>query len=235
MRTLRLAALVTVGLWALLLTVRSDLLDDVAGVFNTIISIPGDVVRAIYNAIRGVFDFFGRLTDLLGSAWDWMVNGIEWLGSRAGWLAESAWSSLSWAIGTWAPHLAQWAWWKASHYALGLAHDVEQLAKGLVSDAIRFLQGAIRTVEGWARTAFGAVWGEIKKAADWIAQATVYVFGILAHPARLAAWVVDYLVVPLAKFVISNSAPVIRWLARGFLSFAPDIVHTLEDALASIL
>ena len=235
LRALRLVAVLTLALWAVLVSLREDLLGDIAGVFNSIVSIPCDVLRAIWHAITGVVNFFGRLADILGGAWDFMVNGFEWLGDRASWLAGATFQSLGWVIGHWAPGLASWALGKAVGWAQGAVHTVERWVSALVSDALRWARGAINTVEGWARDTFRAVWGEIKKAADWIAQAGGYVFGILAHPTRLVQWILADLVAPLLDYLIQAGAPVFAWILRGFRTVLPELAHTLEDVLAKVL
>lgn len=213
----------------------ADILDDVAGVFNTITSIPGAVVRAIYHAIASVFGFFSRIGTVLDAAWDWMVNGFEWLGDRMVWAAGAAFNTISWVVTRWVPMAAHWALGKAVAYAIGAAKAVEHYAAGLVHDAIRFLTGALHTVESWARGAFRLVTGELSKIVKWIAQAGKYVFGILSHPTRLVAWILPDLLVPLIKFVIQSSAPVIRWLIGAFVHLAPELATTLEDAIAKLL
>ena len=235
LRSLRLLALAAAALWVALLTVRADIFDDIAGAFNTIVSIPATVVRAIYHAIKAVFDFFGHLGTILDAAWDWMVNGIEWLGSRAAWLATSLWADLKWLIESWIPYAIGWVGHWAASFAQKIVHELGRFVVGLVNSAVRFLRGLIHTVEKWAKDAFNLVWGEIKKAASWIAHATFYVFTLLAHPDRLVSWILGHLIVPLVKFIITASAPIIRWLIHGIVRLLPELVHTLEDAIAGIL
>lgn len=232
---LRILLLFAIGVRLAVQLVRGDILGDIAGVFDTITSIPGAVVRAIYHAIAGVFGFFSRLGTVLDSAWDWMVNGIEWLGDRAVWVAGAAFNTISWLITRWVPMAAHWALGKAVAYAIGAAKAVEHFASSLVHDAIRFLSGVIHTVEQWARAAFRFLTGELGKVLKWIAAAGRYVFGILAHPQRLVAWIIPDLLVPLIKFAITSSAPIIRWLIGATAHLLPELATTLEDAISRIL
>lgn len=232
-----LRALLVVGLALRLVVVLSrwDIWDWISGAFGTITSIPGDVVSTIWRAIKGVGDFFGHLNQLVDAAWDWMVNGVEWLGSRAAWAAGAAFNTISWLVTRWVPMAAHWALGKAVAYAIGAVRQLEKWASTLVGDAVRFLRGLIRTVEAWARSAFRFVTGELGKVLKWIAQAGRYVFGILAHPARLVAWIIPDLMVPLLKFLVTRSAPIIRWLIGAFVHLAPELATTLEQAIAKLV
>lgn len=232
---LRVIVLALVATRVLVSLARLDIFDWAAGAFNAITSIPGDVVRTIWQAIKGVGDFFGRINELVTSAWDWVVNGVEWLGSRAVWAAGATFNVLTWLTTRWVPMAAHWALGKAVAYAIGAFNQLEKWVTGLLDGAVRWLKGAIRTVEDWAKSAFRFITGELGKVLKWIAAAGGYVFGILAHPDRLVAWIIPDLLVPLIKFIVSNSAPVIRWLIGAFVHLAPELATTLEDALAKIL
>ncbi len=235
MRQLRLLVLVTAALWVVLLTARADIFDTISGWFNTITSIPGDVVRKIYGAVKGVFDFFSHVGQILDGAWDWMVNGFEWLGDRAAWLAGATFNTARWLLATWIPDAVNWAVGTVGRYALGLVDDLRKWVTARFDDVVRFFRGLIHDVEQWARRTFERIWEEIRKAADWIAKATTLVFGILAHPGRLVDWIIGSLVVPLIKWLIESAAPVIAWLARSIIQLAPTILNTIEHAIADIL
>lgn len=232
---LRLAALCLVLARVVVLCMRLDIFDTIAGAFNAITSIPGDVVRTIYNAIKSVWGFFAHVAEVLDSAWDWMVNGVEWLGSRAEWLGGAAFNVLTWLTTRWIPMAAHWALGQAVAYAIGAVKQVERWVSSLVAGAVRILRGLINTVEHWARTAFRAVTGEIGKLITWTVQAGKYVFGILAHPQRLVAWIIPDLLVPLLKFLVSSSAPVVRWLIGAAAHLLPELATTLEDAISKLI
>ena len=232
---LRLAVLVTVGLVAILRAGPLSVLDWVAGAFNTITAIPGDVVRLLYRAIRGVFHFASGIFDLVGGAWDWMVNGIEWVGSRAVWAVESTFNGLRWIVTHWVPMAARWALDGAVRFARAGLHDLERWAAGMVRSAVRFLHGLIRTVEHWAQAAIRDVWHTLTAAANWIAHATWYVFDLVAHPGRLAQWVAGSIVQPVLRWLLSSSEGVLKWLVRQLPSATEELAHVLEDVFSSIL
>ena len=231
----RALVIVALAVRVAVMVLDGDVLDSIAGALNSVISIPGDAIRAVYNAVKSVWDFFGHLTQLVGAAWDWMVNGVEWLGDRAGWLGSSVWGLGKWLIERWVPMAAHWALGQAAALAYGLAKSVENIARGLVSAAVRFLRGLVHTLETWARDAVRFLLGEIGKIGSWIARAGKYVFGLVAHPARLVDWILPALLTPLLKFLIGSSAPVIRWLIGAFVKLAPELASTLEKAVADLL
>lgn len=232
---LRLLLLVLIAARLAVRLMPADILDDIAGVFNSITSIPGDVVRSIWNAIKSVFGFFAHLDTILDSAWDWMVHGVEWLGDRAVWLGGAAFNGLTWVVTRWVPMAVHWALGKAVAYTIGAVKLVEHWVTSTVNAVVKFLRGLIHQVETWARDAFRAVTHELGKIIRWIAAAGRYVFGILAHPGRLVAWIMPDLLVPLIKFVIRSSAPVIRWLIGAAVHLLPELATTLEEAIAKIL
>lgn len=232
---LRGLVLVVVLFRVVLLVAPADILDTIAGVFNTVTSIPAAAVRAVWHAVKGVWDFFTHLSELLSGAWNWMVNGVEYLGDRAARLGEAAFNGLTWIAVHWVPQAVHWALGKAVAYAIGAVRKAEHWVAGLVADVVRQLLKIVRTVEGWARHAVSVLLRDIRRIGEWIIHATVLVFGILAHPARLVQWILAELLVPLIRYVASRSAPVWRWLLGAMVHLAPEFAHTIEDVLARIL
>lgn len=232
---LRRLLLILLLLRAIVAALDADVFDSIASAFNTITSIPGDVVRTIWGAIKGVGDFFGHLNQLVDSAWNWMVNGVEWLGDRTVWALGSVFTTMSWLVTRWVPMAAHWALGTAVAVAYGLAKQVEHFASSAVHALDRVLTGVIHDLSKWARAAVGFILRELGKAAGWISKATGYVFGILAHPDRLVQWFLAALIVPLIKWLIASSAPVIRWLLGEFVKFTPELAATIEDAISKLI
>lgn len=235
LRTVRLTVLVTVALAALLASLPAGLWDDVTGFFGGLISDVGHVVTAVQRAVRQVIDWFGRLGQLADSAWDWMVNGVEWLGDRAVAVGAGVLHLATWLIERWVPMAAHWALGKAAALALGLYHTVSRWVTGLVNTVIRWVRGLVAELWSFIRGFWRTAWAAITKAANWIARATFYVFGLVAHPDRLAAWIAAHIIEPVVRWLVNAGQGVIRWLVRQTVSLLWDFAHVIERALAGLI
>ena len=232
---IRLAALATVALVALVRTLRAGLWGDITGFFGGVVSDVTHAIRAVLQAVRSVVNWFGRLGQLADSAWDWMVNGVEWLGDRAARIGESLFNLGKWLIERWVPMAVHWALGQAASLALGLYHTVRNWVTGLVNSVIRWVHGLINTVWSFIRGFWRTVWAAVTKAANWIARATFYVFDLVAHPDRLATWLAGHIVEPVIRWLVNAGEGVLRWIVKQTVSLLGDFAHVLERVFAGLI
>lgn len=187
-----------------------------------------DAVKALYHLAVGVFD-------LVGGAWDWMVNGLGWLGNNLiGGMARLL-------------HLLEWVALHAIPEGLAWAfHQGVRFARKAVHDALTFALAALHTVEHWtvgqlahlwhwATSETRRLWGVVTSVWNWIERTARHAVNLVLHPDRLAAWILGSLVLPLARFAIESSAPIIVWAFKRASTLMPALAHTLEDALAKLI
>lgn len=194
-----------------------------------------DLVAKAKAAVRSVLIFASTVFGLVGGAWDWMVNGIGWLGNNLIGALARLLHLLEWLALHAIPEGLQWVLGRATHLAAVALHSARS-----------FLEGLVHSIGHWALHELTRLWrfatGELKRA--WHTIATVWNFiehtarravDLVEHPDKLVHWILASLVLPLIRFLLEASAPLLVILFKAFKREAVAFAHTLEDVLAKVI
>ena len=207
----------------------------VGGFFSGAASAIAGGATAVYNAIKLVWHFAAEVFSLVGGAWDWMVNGVGWIGDNLIGFAARVLHGLEWLLLHVIPEGLKWLFAKAVRFTRVAVATVEHALSVALGAAVRWARGALNTLEHWARAAVrwltriaGEAWSFVENVGKRIAA-------LVLHPERLVAWILGALVLPLLRFFIEASAPLLVWLFRAFVRESAAFAHTLEDVLSKVI
>lgn len=197
-------------------------------------SVP-DLAARVYHAISAAVHFILHLTDLVGGAWDWMITGANAIGSQIiGW-ADQAYHTLKWLAVKALPQAAHWALNQAVKWAKAAVIGAEHLAHSALVKAERWTVGLVGDLRRWARGKVRAIERTLTGIYNWFVHHARKAVDLIEHPKKLVAWIIPDLVLPLVKWLIRSSAPIVVFLAKSAATVAPEIAHTVEDAMSKIL
>lgn len=211
------------------------ILEALASVFGAAVHGIADLAAKVWNAIRSVYVFASTVFDLVGTAWDWMINGLGWLGDNIVGLAARVWHLVEHVALVIIPNAVRWALGHAIKWAAAAVAEAKHLLNVAINEARRFLHGLINELRSWAVTAFHFVLGLAHAAGHWISTAGAFLWRVVSRPERLVQWILGALVLPLLRFLIEASAPILALLFRAFRREAVAFAHTLEDVLHRLL
>ena len=194
-----------------------------------------DIVAAIQARLSSIWStstgFWTRIRTGLGSL---RAAGAGWINSHLGWLVSLA-TTLQWVILVYVPR-------KAFQFASDVktwATDEIQSAKNLASSALTaartFLLGLINAVIAgvnnlttWALGAVSALNSNVGKLLD-------RVFGVLATPERLVAWILGALVSALVDWAKQHAISLGRAIIATRAQIILDSLGLLEDLVNRII
>jgi hypothetical protein len=191
--------------------------------------------EVVWTAVKSVYNFAAGIFSLVGAAWDWMVNGVGWLGDNLIGAAARILHTLEWVTLHMIPRAVAWAIGKAVRWAEHAVKTLEHYLLGALRAAEHWLLGALHTLEHWAKGAINQLWHPVRDLWNWFTKLARHAVDLVLHPDRLAAWLVGALVLPLLKWLLARSAPIIVWLVKGAAGLLPTLARTLEDALAKLI
>lgn len=212
-----------------------SLFSDLSGWFSGAVNGVADLATRAWGAIRTVWHVFGQITLLVSGAWNWMVNGVGWLGDQIGGFCAAVYGAVRHILLEAIPEAAGWALKRAVGWARALAADVERWARGAVKALSSWALKEVRSIWSWITKAVGLLTRDVRKAWNWITQTGRRATELVLHPDRLAAWVLRALIVPLVKWVLTSSAPVLVWLLRGARNHGLQLAHVVEEILHDLV
>lgn len=194
-----------------------------------------DLAARVYHAIAGAVHFILHLTDLVAGAWDWMIAGADALGAHLiGW-ADQAYHTIRWLLIQALPDAARWALSKAVGWAKAAVLVVDKAWRATVGKVARAIRSEIAKVVSWARGIVAKILRTLSGVYRWVMAAGRQIEGLVLHPDRLVTWIMPALVLPLVKWLVRKSAPIIVYLVKASQSVMSEVAHSIEDALAKIL
>lgn len=211
------------------------LLETVAGWFSSAGNAIAGVANSAYKAVKGVFAFASGIFHDVGGAWDWMVNGLGWLGDNVIGGFARVLHLLEWLALHAIPEGLSWVYTKLYSWARAAIHAAEHALTVALDAVHRVLDTAIHALENWARSAVKWIEGLLLPLWHWVENTAKRAVDLVLHPERLVAWILADLVLPLVKWLIQQSAPIIVWMAKAARSVLPELAHTIEDALEKLV
>lgn len=211
------------------------ILEAIGGFFSGAAGTISDLAGKAWQAIKSVYLFAAGVFDLVGGAWDWMVNGIGWLGDNLiGGLARIL-HLLEWLALHAIPEGLSWAITSAVRWAKARLSAAEHFLEGLVRTLGRWTLGELRRLWRDLTADLRAVWHTLTSVWNFIEHTARRAVALVLHPERLVQWILASLVLPLLRFMLEASAPILTWLFKRFRAEAVAFAHTLEDVLAKVI
>lgn len=208
---------------------------DAWGVLKGAGSSVADLATRVYHTISATAHFILHLSDLVGGAWDWMIRGADAIGADLiGW-ADQAYHTVRWLAVQALPAAARWALNKAVGWAKAAVLGAEHLAHAALVKAERWTVGLVGDLRRWATGKVRSIERTLSGIYRWIVGAARKAVDLVLHPERLVAWILPVLVLPLVKWLVRSSAPIVIFLAKSAATVMPELAHTIEDALAKIV
>lgn len=211
------------------------ILEAIGGLFGGAVSGVVDLARKAWDAAKSIYLFASGVFDLVGGAWDWMVNGLGWLGDNLiGSLARLL-HLLEWLALHAIPEGLTWAISHAEHWAAGAIHTLGRFLEGLVHTIAHWTLGELRRLWSALTAEARRIWHTLTSVWNWIERTARHAVNLVLHPEALARWILASLVLPLLRFMIEASAPILAWLFKAFRREAVAFAHTLEDVIAKVI
>lgn len=210
----------------------------IEGAGEAVISAGESVVHLaekVFHGFEWLWWFLKNTAKILDGAWDWVVHGVEWLGINLDHLAGETFG-WGWGIVTHLlPSLVAWAYNNSIGWAWGELKMLAKSAAKAVSDALKWAAKEIDYVEKVIGRDVKSVTKWAAGAVSWVEHRAEYVWHLLTHPAALAELLAADIVVPIVKFILKSSAPIVVWLLKGALSEGSEAEHLVEDILHDLL
>lgn len=210
-------------------------LEAVGGFFTGAAETIAGGAKAVYNAAKSVYLFASEVFDRVGGAWDWMLNGLSWIGDNLVGLAARVWHLLEWLALHALPEGLSWAFTQAARFARRAVHVAQTFLEGLVHAVAHWVLGELRRLWHWIEGEARRIWHTLAEAWNFVETVGKRTADLVLHPDKLVAWIIGALVLPLVRWLISFSAPIVVWLVKRAVSLMPQIAHTIEDALAKLI
>lgn len=205
---------------------------------NAVAGAAESVADLAVKVFKGIGRLWGFLTDTakaLDGAWDWVVHGVEWIGLNLDHLAGEtfgwAWGIVTHLI----PGIAAWVYNNAIGWAWKELEILAASAEHAVAGAIKWAGKEISYVEKVIAHDVKSVTRWAAGAVHWVEHRAGYVWHLLTHPVALAELLAADIVLPIVKFILKSSAPIVVWLLKSALSKGSAAEHLVEDILHDLL
>jgi len=204
-------------------------------IVSFITSVPSkleDVVDKLVHFFTSIWALLVSTAHVLTEAWTWMVHGIEWLGKNIEGWAAWVYNGFSHILFTVIPNAIGYALREAIAWAKGAVHELEVWAKAAVKAVYRWAQAGLDRLEALARGLYRTLLGWVKGPIEWILHVGRHAVELLLHPQALAEYIVAGLIVPLIRWLLRSSVPVLSWLFHTFTAREGEALSLLEDFLS---
>jgi hypothetical protein len=202
----------------------ADAANTVAGVANAATA----RILAIYNLVIG---FFARIKAVVvgmrAVIIAWLAAHVDALLSILGTVQWLAFTYLPARLGAAQAAILTWAAQQIAS-ALAVAQSAITALRTWALAQLVAVAKAINALQGWAVTQFAAALARVNRIEG-------YLFGILATPDRIAAYIVDAMAHALARWAKDNAVTVGRMFVRWFMSGLVGALSTVEDLITRIL
>jgi len=207
----------------------------IAGFFSGAAKAVVDVVHKVEWVFSTVWSFLVAAAHLIDEAWDWIVNGVEYFTEQVTSWAAWVFNTLNHILTKVIPEAVEWVLGAAVKWAKAAVHDVSELAKGLYKETIGWALKELNKLRKKAEGLVGQVVTWVTTAVHWVEKYGAVLLDWIEHPSHLAEYLAAHLIVPLIKWALKASAPVLVWVFRSLLSWEGEIVTLLEDVISKVL
>ena len=198
---------------------------------NTVAGVANAATARILAVWNNILTFFLRVKGAVVGA---RAAILAWLGAHIG-LAISTITTLKWLITTFVPNQIRalqstLITWAARQIAATLATEralVAQLQAWALTQLVALAKG-INALQSWAVTQFASAVARLTRIES-------YLFGALATPERIAAYIVDAMARALGRWALNNAVRVGRLGWRLLLSSVVSVAGVAEDIITRII
>lgn len=207
----------------------------VSGFFTGAISSVIDAAKDAWGAIKTVWAFLVQVAHLVDEAWNWVVNGVKWFGENIQGWAALVYNGFRHVLFTVIPNAIQWAISEAVRYTVKAVDDLTSWVKGRFTEVLRWAGNELRKLSNLLKGLLGNVISWVKGPIEWVLKTGRKIESLVLHPEVLVKWILGSLVVPLIKWLLTSSLPVLVWLAKSLLAREREVASLLEEFLAKVI
>lgn len=207
-------------------------------IYGILAHFPGIIKKAgkwILDRIWSVFDDGLRFARWIKSGVQAMIGGGKNVirGIRDA-LTETYWT-VKWIILTEIPRRAKRAFDDAIKWAGANLNWLRGKLEGAISTLERWAKQAISTLKGWAENAVKWLTNNVNSLIANVKKLLDRVFGTWSTPLRLAEWAIGAIWTVALRYAYSNRERIARWFIQSSAAFAQFIARTIEQLLVRLL
>lgn len=204
-----------------------DLYNGASGVLSTI-------ERWVVGALNVVYSYFSDLISQLWVGLQQLANTINKYIGQLELTLYNMYNLLQWVLNTGIPELENWALnqvtkvydYAKSVYAWALS-ELNRLEAWAVGELDKLTQWILKNI-------WDPLWNAITNAVKWIENEGAYVYYLLTHPDKLAAFLAKYILGTWMDLGRTFSKPFIKWLVHNMALEIPSVSSIIEDIIASL-
>jgi fluoride ion exporter CrcB/FEX len=205
-----------------------SIFNDLAAPIRTLINALGKRVTSVWSVITGFLGSVrGKWRTLRANVTSWVDAQIRH--------AQAIATTLKWIVTVWVPR-------KISQEAAA----IRTWTANLIARAVNGALALIHDLQQWATTELTKLLASLGKLRDWVIgqfnalidltnRMAKMVFGVLATPERLAAWIVGAMFTALLRYALLNAERIglVMWKRRD--AIVRGAMHIIEDVLTQVL
>lgn len=221
--------------YLLWLLTAGSLLGDVSKFLTAPFRGAEELVTNVWHGIRALFI---KLRDVFGHLWDAFADflkGAVALGRALIHFARNVVSAIGWLVETAIPAVGRWALARAVGFAKAAVSTARKYLLKVIQWVRVHAERLVHAVERLAQHLYRVLLRKVTSAWHWITKAGHRVYNLVMHPARLVTWIMPHLVLPLLKFIVAHSEPLVRYLVKRAITVSLSLANVIEDAVASLL
>lgn len=216
-------------------TLPLSIFGDVSKWFSGAVSTVEGAAKQAWGAIQTVWSFLVSIGKLAYDAWEWMVNGVEWLGKTLDDYAGAVYDAIGHVLFTVIPHAVEYAVKEAIAWAGRAIRDVSTWVKHAVSNTVKWAEGEFNKLEHLITSKVAAVIRWVTGPINWVLKEGKRIGELVLNPTALAEYLVGHIALPLVKWFIHNSPPLVLLIVRAIDKSGPEIASAIEDLVEKVI
>lgn len=210
-----------------MLTWLKNLYNGASGVLSTI-------EKWVVGALNVVYSYFDNLINQVWRSLQSLANAIN---TAVAWLEKSLYSlgtSIQWIITKGIPQVTHWALNELNKLATYIK-SVYNWVLGELKRLEVWVQGELNKLVQWViQHVWTPLWNAIAGILKWIQKEGAYVYYMLTHPDKLAAFLAEYVLSHWMTLGKKFARPFARWLLHNMMAEVPTVSSIIEDIIASL-
>lgn len=203
--------------------------------WNWVTGIPNDIKNwfmSIINAFAS--QVFGAFQDV----WNWLGTFVHWIegGFNALWrYVTDAWNYLVNFVEHTIPQAFDWVWRELKLLA-SWASDIVKFIVNEVQKLYNYILQQFSDLYKWIiQNIWDPLYALASDALRWVETYGFWLYNLISDPARLAAYIGQYLLGAWISLLHRFAAPIGRWLARSMMAAGSEVGSIIEDVISAIL